>query len=163
MLLYCSKCYNGDDRIKSFIWDLITPPAELGKMAAGDVEGRMTNHMGLNNPVPRGRRRKKPTSAAATAAAAAASATTSLGGDEDSMTGEMNGGVTSAASGGGAGAEGGGGQGAKPPAGDWLAMYDHHLLEEGYKRHLQRHANKYVGLCTRGLLVRPSVGPFVTL
>ena len=142
MLLYCSKCYNGDDRIKSFIWDLITPPAELGKMAAGDVEGRMTNHMGLNNPVPRGRRRKKPTSAAA-AAAAATSATTSLGGDEDSMTGEMNGGVTSAASGGGAG--GGGGQGAKPPAGDWLAMYDHHLLEEGYKRHLQRHANKYVG------------------
>ena len=147
MLLYCSKCYNGDERIKSFIWDLITPPAELGKMAAGDVEDRMSNHMGLNNPVPRGRRRKKPTNSAAAAAAAAAAA---LGGDEDSITGEMNGGVTTtAASGGGAGAASASGEGddqgqsAKPPAGDWLAVYDHHLLEEGYKRHLLRHANKY--------------------
>ena len=56
----------------------------------------------------------------------------------------MNGGVTTnAASGGGAAAaEEGGDQGAKLPAGDWLAVYDHHLLEEGYKRHLLRHANK---------------------
>ena len=70
------------------------------------------------------------------------------------MTGEMNGGVSStstvaAASGGGAAAaassssSSSSSQGAKPPAGDWLAVYDHHLLEEGYKRHLQRHANKY--------------------
>ena len=142
MLLYCSKCYNGDERIKSFIWDLITPPNELGKVGAGgDVEDRMSNHMGLNNPVPRGRRRKKPQAANAAAAAAAAAGGAVLGGDEDSLTGELNGGVTTsnAASGGGAG-EGGGE--AKPPAGDWLALYDHHLLEEGYKRHLLRHANK---------------------
>ena len=166
MLLYCSKCYNGDDRIKSFIWDLITPPAELNKLPAGDVEGRMSNHMGLNNPVPRGRRRKKPTPAttpnadsttstpATTPAnnsnntAATATPAASLGGDEDSMTGEMNGSVATttgaaATPAGGAAVTGASGaQGATPPVGDWLTLYDHHLLDEGYKRHLQRHANK---------------------
>lgn len=52
ILLYCLQNYKGDEKIKSFIWDLITPtdsnPDKLAK-----------NHQGLNAPVPRGRKNKK--------------------------------------------------------------------------------------------------------
>ncbi|PSN41757.1 hypothetical protein C0J52_08864 [Blattella germanica] len=52
ILLFCLRYYRGDDKIRSFIWDLITP-SENG-------ESRMPrNHMGLNTPVPRGRKNKK--------------------------------------------------------------------------------------------------------
>ena len=49
-LLYCLHAYRGDENIKTFIWDLITP-------GGGNTVGR--NHSGLSAPVPRGRKGKK--------------------------------------------------------------------------------------------------------
>ena len=51
VLLYCVNQYKGDDKIKSFIWDLITPPEFGSKMSK--------NHSGLSGPIPRGRRGHK--------------------------------------------------------------------------------------------------------
>uniref|UniRef100_A0A8D3E6L6 Chromodomain helicase DNA binding protein 6 n=1 Tax=Scophthalmus maximus TaxID=52904 RepID=A0A8D3E6L6_SCOMX len=53
LLVYCLRHYKGDDKIKSFIWDLITPTAEGQDQA-------LLNHSGLSAPVPRGRKGKKP-------------------------------------------------------------------------------------------------------
>ena len=53
ILLYCLNTYKGDEKIKSFIWDLITPE-EFGGGAKG-----CRNHSGLSGPVPRGRKGKK--------------------------------------------------------------------------------------------------------
>ena len=50
ILLYCLNTYKGDEKIKSFVWDLITPGGE-GKLSK--------NHSGLSGPVPRGRKGKK--------------------------------------------------------------------------------------------------------
>ncbi|XP_072006128.1 chromodomain-helicase-DNA-binding protein 8 isoform X2 [Engystomops pustulosus] len=52
ILVYCLLHYRGDENIKSFIWDLITP-AENGKTK------QLQNHSGLSIPVPRGRKGKK--------------------------------------------------------------------------------------------------------
>uniref|UniRef100_A0A8C5NBG8 Chromodomain-helicase-DNA-binding protein 6-like n=1 Tax=Gouania willdenowi TaxID=441366 RepID=A0A8C5NBG8_GOUWI len=52
LLVYCLKHYKGDDKIKSFIWDLIAPTKE-GQDTA------LLNHSGLSAPVPRGRKGKK--------------------------------------------------------------------------------------------------------
>ncbi|KAM6927303.1 LOW QUALITY PROTEIN: chromodomain-helicase-DNA-binding protein 6 [Xenentodon cancila] len=52
LLVYCLKHYKGDDKIKSFIWDLITPSKEGQDQA-------LLNHSGLSAPVPRGRKGKK--------------------------------------------------------------------------------------------------------
>lgn len=52
ILVYCLNHYRGDENIKSFIWDLITP-TEDGQMRA------LVNHSGLSAPVPRGRKGKK--------------------------------------------------------------------------------------------------------
>ncbi|XP_053558254.1 chromodomain-helicase-DNA-binding protein 8 isoform X2 [Bombina bombina] len=52
ILVYCLLHYRGDENIKSFIWDLITP-AENGKIK------QLQNHSGLSIPVPRGRKGKK--------------------------------------------------------------------------------------------------------
>ncbi|KAM8961534.1 chromodomain-helicase-DNA-binding protein 8 isoform 1-T1 [Pelodytes ibericus] len=52
ILVYCLLHYRGDENIKSFIWDLITP-AENGKTK------QLQNHTGLSIPVPRGRKGKK--------------------------------------------------------------------------------------------------------
>ncbi|XP_071959040.1 chromodomain-helicase-DNA-binding protein 8-like [Antedon mediterranea] len=52
MLVYCLKHYKGDENIKSFIWDLITPPVD-------GVVKDYRNHKGLSAPVPRGRKGKK--------------------------------------------------------------------------------------------------------
>ncbi|XP_073323863.1 chromodomain-helicase-DNA-binding protein 6 [Pagrus major] len=52
LLVYCLKHYKGDDKIKSFIWDLITPTKE-------GQEEALLNHSGLSAPVPRGRKGKK--------------------------------------------------------------------------------------------------------
>lgn len=49
-LLYCLRFYRGDEKIRSFIWDLITP-SEHGELT-------MRNHLGLKDPVPRGIRNK---------------------------------------------------------------------------------------------------------
>lgn len=51
-LLYCLQVYRGDEKIKNFIWDLITPcdPGEENKISR--------NHSGLHNLVPRGRNAK---------------------------------------------------------------------------------------------------------
>ncbi len=49
-LLYCLHAYRGDENIKTFIWDLITP-------GGGNTVTR--NHSGLSAPVPRGRKGKK--------------------------------------------------------------------------------------------------------
>ncbi|KAG8284248.1 choline dehydrogenase 7, partial [Homalodisca vitripennis] len=51
IMLYCLRYYRGDDKISSFIWDLITP-VENGESAVP------RNHLGLHSPVPRGGRRK---------------------------------------------------------------------------------------------------------
>nr|CAD7406195.1 unnamed protein product [Timema poppensis] len=52
ILLFCLRFYRGDEKIRSFIWDLITP-SENG-------ESKIThNHLGLNTPVPRGGRKSK--------------------------------------------------------------------------------------------------------
>ena len=47
-ILYCLNTYKGDEKIKSFIWELITPGEKVAK-----------NHSGLSGPVPRGRKGKK--------------------------------------------------------------------------------------------------------
>ncbi|KAG8442016.1 hypothetical protein GDO86_010983 [Hymenochirus boettgeri] len=52
ILVYCLNHYRGDENIKSFIWDLITP-TEDGQTRA------LVNHSGLSAPVPRGRKGKK--------------------------------------------------------------------------------------------------------
>uniref|UniRef100_H3C7N9 Chromodomain helicase DNA binding protein 7 n=1 Tax=Tetraodon nigroviridis TaxID=99883 RepID=H3C7N9_TETNG len=52
LLAYCLLHYRGDENIKSFIWDLITP-SEDGSTKT------LTNHSGLSTPVPRGRKGKK--------------------------------------------------------------------------------------------------------
>ncbi|KAL2090640.1 hypothetical protein ACEWY4_012903 [Coilia grayii] len=52
LLVYCVRHYKGDDKIKSFIWDLITPTKD------GQNEA-LQNHSGLSAPVPRGRKGKK--------------------------------------------------------------------------------------------------------
>lgn len=53
ILLYCLHTYKGDEKIKSFVWDLITPKA------FGGGEKLNKNHSGLSGPVPRGRKGKK--------------------------------------------------------------------------------------------------------
>ena len=51
-LVYSLQRYAGDEDIKTFVWDLITPKEFGGsKVAQG--------HSGLNAPVPRGRKGKK--------------------------------------------------------------------------------------------------------
>ncbi|XP_066519392.1 chromodomain-helicase-DNA-binding protein 6 isoform X2 [Hoplias malabaricus] len=52
LLAYCVRHYKGDDKIKSFIWDLITPTKDGHNQA-------LNNHSGLSVPVPRGRKGKK--------------------------------------------------------------------------------------------------------
>ncbi|XP_072100919.1 chromodomain-helicase-DNA-binding protein 6 isoform X1 [Mobula birostris] len=52
LLVYCLKHYKGDEKIKSFIWDLITPTKDGQNQA-------LHNHSGLSAPVPRGRKGKK--------------------------------------------------------------------------------------------------------
>ncbi|XP_069035741.1 chromodomain-helicase-DNA-binding protein 6 isoform X2 [Lepisosteus oculatus] len=52
LLVYCVRHYKGDDKIKSFIWDLITPTKDGNNQA-------LQNHSGLSAPVPRGRKGKK--------------------------------------------------------------------------------------------------------
>lgn len=50
-LLYCLRFYRGDEKIKGFVFDLITP-SENGEPKVSK------NHMGLSAPVPRGRNSK---------------------------------------------------------------------------------------------------------
>ncbi|XP_042317903.1 chromodomain-helicase-DNA-binding protein 6 isoform X2 [Sceloporus undulatus] len=52
LLVYCVRHYRGDEKIKSFIWDLITPTKDGQNQA-------LQNHSGLSAPVPRGRKGKK--------------------------------------------------------------------------------------------------------
>ncbi|XP_069490011.1 chromodomain-helicase-DNA-binding protein 8 isoform X3 [Ambystoma mexicanum] len=52
ILVYCLLHYRGDEAIKSFIWDLISP-VENGQSK------ELQNHTGLSIPVPRGRKGKK--------------------------------------------------------------------------------------------------------
>ncbi|XP_062853633.1 chromodomain-helicase-DNA-binding protein 6 [Trichomycterus rosablanca] len=52
LLAYCVRHYKGDDKIKSFIWDLITPTKDGHNQS-------LQNHTGLSVPVPRGRKGKK--------------------------------------------------------------------------------------------------------
>ncbi|XP_070759561.1 chromodomain-helicase-DNA-binding protein 6 [Enoplosus armatus] len=56
LLVYCLRHYKGDDKIKSFIWDLIAPTKE-GQ--GQDQDQALLNHSGLSAPVPRGRKGKK--------------------------------------------------------------------------------------------------------
>ena len=53
ILLYCLNTYKGDEKIKSFVWDLVTPSEHGGQEKVGK------NHSGLSGPVPRGRKAKK--------------------------------------------------------------------------------------------------------
>nr|XP_018669889.1 chromodomain-helicase-DNA-binding protein 7 isoform X2 [Ciona intestinalis] len=54
VLMYCLKYYNGDEKIKFFMWDLITP-SEVALTTGIDLR----NHEGLSAPVPRGRKGKR--------------------------------------------------------------------------------------------------------
>ncbi len=95
-LLYSLNYYKGDERIKGFIYDLVTNTGE-------DGEG-FRNHSGLSAPVPRGRKGKKNKEKAIAKQA------------DDS-----------------------------PFAQDMAKLdfdYESILMDEGYKRHLQRHSNK---------------------
>ncbi|XP_037928102.1 uncharacterized protein LOC119662531 isoform X10 [Teleopsis dalmanni] len=49
ILLYCLQVYKGDEKIKNFIWDLITPTED------GEIQKISRDHSGLHNLVPRGR------------------------------------------------------------------------------------------------------------
>lgn len=51
-LLYCLDRYQGDEKIKNFIWDLIAPSE------GGEQREIARNHSGLHNLVPRGRNAK---------------------------------------------------------------------------------------------------------
>lgn len=51
-LLYCLQVYRGDEKIKNFIWDLISPNE------SGEANIISRNHSGLHNLVPRGRNAK---------------------------------------------------------------------------------------------------------
>lgn len=51
-LLYCLQVYRGDEKIKNFIWDLISPNE------SGETNIISRNHSGLHNLVPRGRNAK---------------------------------------------------------------------------------------------------------
>lgn len=53
ILLYCLNTYRGDEKIKAFVWDLITPKEYGGSDKVGK------NHSGLSGPVPRGRKGRK--------------------------------------------------------------------------------------------------------
>lgn len=52
ILLYCLDRYQGDEKIKNFIWELITPSE------GGEQREIARNHSGLHNLVPRGRNAK---------------------------------------------------------------------------------------------------------
>ena len=51
-MLYCLQVYKGDEKIKNFIWDLITPTED------GEIQKISRDHSGLHNLVPRGRNAK---------------------------------------------------------------------------------------------------------
>ncbi|XP_028986512.1 chromodomain-helicase-DNA-binding protein 8 isoform X3 [Betta splendens] len=53
ILVFCLLHYRGDENIKSFIWELITPPEN------GHEPQTLLNHSGLSIPVPRGRKGKR--------------------------------------------------------------------------------------------------------
>ncbi|KAG5841681.1 hypothetical protein ANANG_G00169250 [Anguilla anguilla] len=53
ILVFCLLHYRGDENIKSFIWELITPPEN------GRARHTLLNHSGLSIPVPRGRKGKR--------------------------------------------------------------------------------------------------------
>ncbi|KAJ8011779.1 hypothetical protein DPEC_G00061800 [Dallia pectoralis] len=53
ILVFCLLHYRGDENIKSFIWELITPPEN------GREPHSLLNHSGLSIPVPRGRKGKR--------------------------------------------------------------------------------------------------------
>ncbi|XP_072297118.1 chromodomain-helicase-DNA-binding protein 8 isoform X1 [Eucyclogobius newberryi] len=53
ILVFCLIHYRGDENIKSFIWELITPPEN------GREPQTLLNHSGLSIPVPRGRKGKR--------------------------------------------------------------------------------------------------------
>uniref|UniRef100_A0A8B9F734 Chromodomain helicase DNA binding protein 7 n=1 Tax=Amazona collaria TaxID=241587 RepID=A0A8B9F734_9PSIT len=58
ILVYCLNHYKGDENIKSFIWDLITPTAD-GQTRALVNHSVLGFYVGLSAPVPRGRKGKK--------------------------------------------------------------------------------------------------------
>lgn len=126
LLAYCLLHYRGDENIKSFIWDLITPSedgttktltnhsgnanadqAEVWVQRPGYEQQSLTLHPstrpsvrpGLSTPVPRGRKGKKGKPPA---------------------------------------------QPLQVPRADWLANCnpEHILQEDSYKRHLKHHCNK---------------------
>ncbi len=99
-LIYSLQHYKGDERIKGFIWDLVTQ--------SDSEDGDFRNHSGLSAPVPRGRKGKKA--------------------KEKAM----------------------GKQPEQSPFADEIAKLDFDpetiLIDDGYKKHLQRHSNKSVFL-----------------
>lgn len=118
LLAYCLLHYRGDENIKSFIWDLITPsedgttktltnhsgnphlPTQLTAACSRTLTPvRPSFRPGLSTPVPRGRKGKKGKPPA---------------------------------------------QPLQIPRADWLANCnpDHILQEDSYKRHLKHHCNK---------------------
>ncbi|KAG9341958.1 hypothetical protein JZ751_018275 [Albula glossodonta] len=93
LLAYCLVHYRGDDKIKSFMWDLIAP-TEDGRTK------ELQNHLGLSTPVPRGRKGKKVKTQVSSFDIHKA---------------------------------------------EWLRKHnpEHLLQDDGYKKHLKHHCNKY--------------------
>uniref|UniRef100_A0A0K2SWV2 Chromodomain-helicase-DNA-binding protein 7 n=1 Tax=Lepeophtheirus salmonis TaxID=72036 RepID=A0A0K2SWV2_LEPSM len=52
ILLYCLNTYKGDEKIKGFVWDLISP-------YDSSADKICKNHSGLSGPVPRGNRKNR--------------------------------------------------------------------------------------------------------
>lgn len=67
--MYCLLNFRGDEKIKSFIWELIAPPEN-----GADVSRVDRNHGGQTTPTQRGSRKSKKESKKAKGAAGAAAA-----------------------------------------------------------------------------------------
>ncbi|XP_052564493.1 uncharacterized protein LOC120426896 isoform X3 [Culex pipiens pallens] len=148
ILLYCLDRYQGDEKIKNFIWDLIAPSE------GGEQREIARNHSGLHNLVPRGRNAKgrkstNPSSASATprhdgsVAEVIEDASSNSSGTHKEPTASTS--QLQTPSKPKSGSDSGG---TTTPVGDprhWSKdeKYDADaLLDINYKKHLTRHANK---------------------
>lgn len=59
ILVYCLQNYKGDEKIKSFVWDLIAPPSSTDSQQDGDKSGMPNSSQSLNSPPSKGRKPKK--------------------------------------------------------------------------------------------------------
>ncbi|GAB0094499.1 chromodomain-helicase-DNA-binding protein 7 isoform X1 [Sergentomyia squamirostris] len=150
ILLYCLKCYKGDEKIKNFIWDLITPSED------GEEHKVSRNHSGLHNLVPRGRnakgrKGKGGKDSAAREAKLQQAATAVVGGASTSTTANLTPATPSSSTASSSPSTpvnpvpitGGPPRDGDPNHWSTDDKYDTDVyLESSYRKHLSRHANK---------------------